>query len=164
VAYSPYSHGSWTRRWEEAKPGELKKLLPNLVLELEEAAPKIAELTTEAVRKAEEQRRAYDARQREERRQKLIELRAKAEHDSRESLLGVIDDWATARNVEHFFEDLSKETHLSDAERAELRARAEQARALFGGSDAMTHLRRWSTPDDLFDKAKKSLWWGPDET
>lgn len=164
VAYSPYQHGSWQRRWEETKPGDLKKLIPSLVLELEEAAPKVADLTNEAVRQADERHRAHLAQQREERRKKLIELRAKAEDDSRESLLGVIDDWATARNVERFFEDLSKETHLSDEERAELRARAEQARALFGGSDAMTHLRRWSTPNDIFDKAKKSLWWGPEET
>jgi len=163
IAYSPYNRGSWVQRWEDPRTGELKKLICDIVGILEAAAPTIATLTTEAHRKAEEEHQAYLAQQREERLKQLAELRQKAAQESREDLLGVVNSWVTACDIEGFFANLTKNLELGDVERAQIEERIQTARSLFGGTDAAQHFRRWRTPEHFFEKAKKGLYWDADD-
>lgn len=163
MAYSPYNHGSWEQRWVEPETGEINKMIGDIVGILEAAAPKIATLTTEAQRKAEEEHQAYLAKQREERRKQLAELRQKATEESRGDLLSVVEAWVTACDIERFFADLTANPDLDDHERAQINERIQRARALFGGTKAAQHFRRWKTPEYFFEQAKKGLYWHADD-
>lgn len=162
LGYSPYRRGAWENKWQESKAGELKKLLPSVVAELESAAPKVAELADAAERKAQEEHRAYEAQQREERRKELAKLRTKAKDDSREDLLGIVSRWVTACNIERFFTSLEGAA-LSEEERRVMKARIGAARELFGGTNAVEHFDEWGSPEEFFQQAKKGLWWRGDD-
>jgi hypothetical protein len=164
-AYSPYGRAPWERYWRESKPGELKGLLDQIAEELERRAPEIARTAQEADRKAEEENQRYLVAEEERKRKELEELRAKAAAESRQHLLGIIESWVTARQVEQFFEHLN-ESHeaLGGEERAVVERRIELARALVGGADASEHFRKWATPEVFFDNARKAQWWRPGTT
>jgi hypothetical protein len=163
-AYSAYGRAPWEKYWRESKPGELKGLIDGIAKELERVAPELACTAQEADRKAEEEHQQYLVAERERKRKELDELRARAAAESRQQLLGIIESWVTACHIEQFFDNLIKSSEdLDGDERAKIDERSTRARAMFGGAEAIKHFRRWATPEDFFENAKKKHWWLADD-
>src|SRR5690606_23120348 len=72
-AYSPYAHCSWTTYWREDKPKALTQMLDQIVADLEQAAPQIAELAAQGKREAEERARQYREQELKRQQQELVE-------------------------------------------------------------------------------------------
>src|SRR5262249_48948100 len=60
-AASPYHDVEWKREWREAKPGELRIQIKDIVTALQEAVPTMQHLVAEAQRRAEQWRRKAEA-------------------------------------------------------------------------------------------------------
>lgn len=139
----------WEMHWREDKPGQLSSKLFSIRRELEAAIPVIRERIEEAKKEAEIQRQRWEAERRELRRRERAERRAAAIKDSRAQLLNIIDEWALARRIETFFEDISKRQQGDPTEsQSELDARLALARALLGGTDALQRFQSWKAPEE----------------
>jgi len=54
-----------------------------------------------------------------------------------------------ASNIDAFFENAKRRSgDLPEEERAALVQRLEEARAMFGGTDAIQHFRAWRSPEE----------------
>jgi hypothetical protein len=93
-AYCPDWRAEWTQQWKETKDRDLMSRIPNIVQELFDAAPMLAELIKEGERKAELQRLEWEQEKLEIERKEAEERAAKAQDDSRQELLQIIDAWA----------------------------------------------------------------------
>ena len=123
-AYSPYHRADWKRQWRETKAGDFPGKLSAIVKELKREAAAIAQLVEEGERKAEIERKEWEARQIIWRREEEERRRLKAEQDSREELLEIIEAWAEAKRLEEFFADAELQTaELGDEEKMMLQER-----------------------------------------
>ena len=167
-AYSPYGGTSWEHRWAEPRRGAWTTELPSIIRTLEIASPSIAEMVEKAWKKQEEdQLRREEAhrewlrqdalRRQEEARLEAIRRRNQAIIDSRNDLLAIVEEWARARRIEDFFEDIAHQVTISgqpsddegeerDAQ-AKLEDRLRRARELLGTTDALERFREWKTPE-----------------
>lgn len=159
-AYSPYSGADWSRQWRESKVGEFPGKFHRIVKELEAAAAGIAKQVDEAERKAEIERQER-AKQREIERlqweaekaklalEKAEHRRIQAQEDSRKELSSIIDAWARAKSIEHFFADIEERAaKLGDDEKTVVLERLRLAREMVDGIDALQWLQSWRTPDE----------------
>lgn len=148
-AYSPYQRADWRRQWRETKAGDFPGKLSAIVKELKREAATIAQLVEEGERKAEIERREWEAKQIIWRREEEERRRIKAEKDSREELLEIIEAWAEAKKLEEFFTDAEQRAaELGDEEKSMLQERLKLAREMIGGTDALQWFRSWKTPDE----------------
>ena len=121
-----------------------------MVRELETSASTVANLVAEAALKAETERKEAAARAERLRREEAERRRLDNIKQSRQQLLGLIDDWGTAARVEAFFQDIERRATEGDAMAHEaLRNRVQRARELLGGVDALQRFREWKAPDEL---------------
>jgi hypothetical protein len=149
-ATSPYPVANWEKSWRESKRGELKRMIPDIIKELESDAGLIAELVRKGEEKAaaehaawEEQSRKWELEERERRRAKRIEK-------SRAELMSLVDEWRRAKGITDFFEDVQRHAgQLSAGEQEALADRARKAQELLGGVNALQKLLQWRTPADL---------------
>lgn len=135
--------------WRESEPGQLPSRFRTIRRELKAAVPVILERVEEASRQAEIERRRWEAELRERDRRDRADRRARAQEESREHLLNLVEDWALARRVEGFFEDAAR--RLSDAPpdvREALQARLERARKMLGGTDALERFGQWKAAEE----------------
>jgi hypothetical protein len=146
-AYCPDWRGEWTKQWKETRDRDLTSRIPSIVGELLDAAPVIAGLIEVGERKAELERQTWEEERRERERKEAQERAAKAQQDSREELLQIVDAWAQVRRIEEFFIDAESRLHGFEPERrAQLHRRLNQARALLGTTDTLERFRRWKSP------------------
>lgn len=139
----------WEMHWRESEPGQLPSRFRTIRRELKAAVPVILERVEEASRQAEIERRRWEAELRERDRRDRADRRARAQEESREHLLNLVEDWALARRVEGFFEDAAR--RLSDAPpdvREALQARLERARKMLGGTDALERFGQWKAAEE----------------
>jgi hypothetical protein len=150
-AYSPYGFAEWSQEWRDEKPGQLLKRLKRICTEVEEFAPRLAQMVEEGRKRAEEQHRKWLAEQEEAKRRREEERRAQARKQSRESLLTVISRWADVVRVQEFFTDADRRVaELSEERRAALLERLARAREVLGSLDALRYLEGWRTPEEVF--------------
>ena len=97
----------------------------------------------------EAERRAWELRQEQWRREDAERRRAQNQQESRDQLAAIIAAWGAAQQVDGFFADAERRAAaLSDEERAMLLDRVQRARALLGGVDALQRFRRWKAPEE----------------
>lgn len=159
-AYSPYAHCSWTTYWREDKPKALTQMQDQIVADLEQAAPEIAERAAQGKREAEERARQYREQERKRQQQELVEAQKKACAQSRDELLAVIEGWATARHVERFLCELDEAVaQADDVTRSAQQQRLDSARELLGATDVLSHFGQWSTPNEVFNRLVRASPW-----
>lgn len=103
-SFSPEWRDDWTKHRRETKGHDLTSRIGSIVKELVEAAPVVAALIEEGERKAELERKQWEAERRDERKQ-TKERSAKARKDSRDELDQIVKTWAYAKRLEAFFSD-----------------------------------------------------------
>lgn len=75
--------------------------------------------------------------------------RAEAVKRSRQELLAIVEQWAFAKRIEDFFEDVERRAaQLDEGERLAVNERLSGARGLLGGIDALARFRSWRTAAD----------------
>lgn len=148
-AYSPYQRAEWKQQWREAKTGDFPGKLSAIVKELKREAATIAQLVEEGERKAEIERKEWEAKQIIWRREEEERRRVKAIKESREELSEVIKAWVKAKGIEEFFADIEKRAaNLEEEQRTVVLERLIQARTLIGSTNALEHFLEWKAPDE----------------
>ncbi|MEY6432964.1 hypothetical protein ABC977_11155 [Thioalkalicoccus limnaeus] len=148
-AYSPYPRADWTQQWRETPSRDLSGRIPAIVRELEKATVEIARLVEERERHAEIARQRWEAQREQWRREEEARRAAKAQKDSKEELLQVIDTWAEAKRLGAFFADAERRAQdLPDEQRERTKERLRRARALIGSTDALERFDAWRAPEE----------------
>ena len=148
-AYCPDRRTNWTQQWRETKGHELTAKISAIIRELIDATPRIAELIAEGQRQAEIERVRWEEQQRTWEHERAVEAARKARKESRDELLGIIEEWIKVRRIEEFFEGVEAGINSVAAEqRQDLQNRLIHARAFVGVADAMQRFRSWRTPSE----------------
>lgn len=157
-AYSPYYRAKWEKSWKEVKRGDLKKQIKAIVKSLERSTPKIARLVQEGERQAEIERQRWEAQQEKWRKEEEVRQVAEALKQSRKELVQIIDAWAEANQIEHFFKDAElRANDLSEDNKLKILGRLQRARELIGSTEALEHFIRWRAPDEILIKKTYEL-------
>lgn len=148
-AYSPYRRADWKRQWRETKAGDFPGNLSAIVKELKRETATIAQLVEEGERKAEIERKEWEAQQIIRRREEEERRRVKAIKESREELAEIIKAWVKAKGIEDFFADVERRAaNLEEGQKAVVLERLAQARTLIDSTDALQWLAVWKTPEE----------------
>lgn len=148
-AYSPYRRANWQRQWREVKAGDFPGKLSAIVKELKRETATIVQLVEEGERKAEIERKEWEAKQIIWRREEEERRRVKAIKDSREELSEIIKAWVKAKGIEDFFADVERRAaNLDEEQRVVVLERLTQARTLIDSTDALQWLAAWKTPEE----------------
>jgi hypothetical protein len=158
-AYSPYQRANWQRQWRETKAGDFPGKLSAIVKELKRETATIVQLVEEGERKAEIERKEWEARQVIWRREEEERRRVKAIKESREELSEIIKAWVKAKGIEDFFADVERRTaNLDEEQKAIVLERLNQARELIDSTNALLWLAAWKTPEERAAESGKSYW------
>ncbi|AJY69832.1 hypothetical protein RW64_09675 [Geobacter sulfurreducens] len=148
-AYSPYQRASWQRQWRETKAGDFPVKLSAIVKELKRETATIVQLVEEGERKAEFERKEWEAQQIIWRREEEERRRVKAIKESREELAEIIKAWVKAKGIEEFFADIERRAaNLDEEQKTIVMERLNQARTLIDSTDALQWLAAWKTPEE----------------
>ena len=148
-ATSGYWHGTWERKWQESKPGELVGKSPQIVKEIEEEIPAIVKMIEEGERQHELERQRWEIQQQKWKKEEEERIRDQNLKESREELFAIIEAWALAKRIEAFFEDADRRTErLPETERQIVLERLSRARELLGGVDALKRFIEWKSPEE----------------
>jgi hypothetical protein len=86
--------------------------------------------------------REYEKREEERRRVEPVK-------QSREQLIAIVQAWSFALSFESFFEDMQQRVSTLPAEQRDMiLGRIEQARAMLGDTDTLTHFQKWRSPNE----------------
>jgi hypothetical protein len=158
-AYSPYHRADWKRQWRETKVGDFPGKLLAIVKELKREAATIAQLVEEGERKAEIERKEWEAKQVIWRREEEERRRIKAIKDSREELSEIIKAWAKAKRIEDFFDDVERRVaNMEEEQKAAVLERLELARRMIDSTDALEWLAAWKTPEERTSGSSGNFW------
>lgn len=148
-AYCPNWMVKWTRQWRGSNAKEMESLVSTVLQDLEAAAPVLANQVAEAEARAEAQRREWEEESRRRREEEQRRIQAKRRQDAKDDLLTAIDAWERARRVQEWLALVEREAQdLADADRQQVLARLQEAKALVGDSDALALLKRWKAPSE----------------
>jgi hypothetical protein len=148
--YSAHGGFKWSKQWRESKPGQLAKMLPQVVSLLEEAVPEVSAGVEQATLEAEAERLKREAEWAAYELREKLAREAKARADARADLLEAISAWEEARRIQDFFSAaLQKVQGLDEAEQAHMTGRLALARELVGALDPLALLARWKAPSEL---------------
>lgn len=148
-AYSTFGRVKWSKRWQETKADHFSTMVPEIVRELEVAAPDLAAKQQHAEKLAEEERLKWIEEQRLAEIEAERQRRQKAAQDARQDLLKAIASWEQARSVHEYFDLVEGEIDgLPEAERAQVLGRLQEARSLIGPVDALAQLKQWKAPQE----------------
>jgi hypothetical protein len=140
----------WEKVWVASKAGKLP--FRKIVHELEADIPNLTTRYEQVQAQSEIERRRRQAEELERQRLELERQRAEAHQRSREHLLSIVDGWSLARSIEAFFEECrlrSKDVGPECVDETEIRI--QEARAIFGGTDALVWFRSWKTPEEILE-------------
>ncbi len=143
------AHGrfKWSRQWREKNPGQLAKLLPEVVSLLEDVVPEVRAGVERANLEAEEEQRKRDAEWAAYKSREKLAREAKNRESARADLLAVIGAWEEARRIHDFFSAVEHQAQgLDDSSRMHLEGRLELARELVGALDPLAVLASWKAP------------------
>lgn len=145
-AYSPYSQVEWAHIWTEEK-ATLSTQIEAIILSLAKAGRALAPKIVEANRRADEERKRWQAEHESWRAQYERSLIIKAREDALQSLLKIIDKWGEDRRLQDFFEDIiSRSGNLSDEVKTELLLKVNEAKSLLASVDSIGALLSWELP------------------
>jgi hypothetical protein len=148
-AYSPDWRAPWTKQWREGKPSQLAAQIPQIVREVEGAAPELAARIVEAETKAEAERIVWEAQRQREREEAERARRVKARQDAKQDILSAIAGWDQAMRIHAFFAAAEGAIRgLSEEEQHLVSGRLQEARTLIGEVDPLALLKRWRTPEE----------------
>lgn len=155
-AYCPISQRvKWVKRWKENTAGELRRLLPSIVEELEAAVPVLVESLEKARIEQQEERRQWEEQQRRWEEQRERERQAKAHQDARQELMAAISAWDEARKIAAYFAEVVAAAEASEgSEREVLLDRVTKAQELVGEVSALESLVRWKSPRERLEASQ----------
>jgi hypothetical protein len=155
-AYSPYHRADWKRQWREMKAGDFPGKLSAIVKELKRETATISQLVEEGERKAEIERKEWEAKQIIWRREEEERRRVKAIKESQEELSEIIKAWVKVKGIEDFFADVERRAaNLDEEQKAIVLERLTQARTLIDSTDALQWLAAWKTPEERKNSSNK---------
>src|SRR5215831_9816814 len=129
-----------------------------IVKALEAAVPTIVSLREEAQKQAEIEHQRWEAQWREYEKQEQERRRTQALKESREQLIAIVEAWSFARSFDSFFEGMQQRVSTLPAEQRDaVLGRIAQARAMLGGTDALTTFKSGSHRTNDERKATDSL-------
>jgi hypothetical protein len=149
LAYASYYTKGWSRMWKEEHIGDFLKRVPRLASEIEGCESDVVQairLGKEAAQteneRYEQMQRAWQEKQKEERRQKALV-------DSKEELDRIIARYLQNKRLEDFVQHLEEKMPSIDGdERARLETLIRQARQLFQGGSAFEEFMNWRPPSE----------------
>jgi hypothetical protein len=148
-AYCPDWRATWKKEWRQTKGHELTAKIPAIIRELIESTAHIADLIAEGNRQAELERLRWEEQTRKWERERLEEAARKAQKESRDDLLEIINAWAHAKRIEEFFQDAESRLQAADqASKEHLLDRLARARSLVGSLDTLERFVCWRAPDE----------------
>jgi len=151
IAFSPYGGVKWQTQWQETKSVSLRGQIPQIVAEIEAAAPVIVDLIAEYERKEEIRRKEEQERHERWLRQQDREAIARSISDSQTELRKIIDKWAEVVTVERFLAGVETTARDQSADNLpEIQQRLSQARTLLGTTDPLDFFRSWKTPVERY--------------
>ena len=158
--YSTHFRYSWSRQWRESKPGQLTKLLSEVVRELESVVPQMRVGIAEAERQAEEERQKRQAEWEAQRVKERCALETKVRESARVDFLKAIEAWDEVRRIAAFFDAAEKHVQGLEADTREpLAARLALARELVGQPNPLAVLASWASPQErLKAELQRNTW------
>ena len=148
-AYSPYPRVKWHQQWRETPARTLPPQIPGIIRKLETATADIAQLFEEEERQAELERRRWEARQEQWRREAEARRAKEALTASQNELKKSIDAWAEAKRIEEFFSDAERRLEgLGIEDRQKVEDRLQRARELVASTDSLAAIGAWRTPEE----------------
>lgn len=148
-AYSPYLGTEWFTQWKISTKTNIKTLGHKIARELNEHAPLIVDLQKEALRKAEIRRLEYEDYQRQEKIEQALREKEKAETDSRQDLLEIIEQWSEAKRIGSFIDQIESEIHLKHPDQQQLLLnQLDKAKQFLGNLNALDAIAQWRSPED----------------
>lgn len=146
-AYCPSWMVNWVKRWPETQKGQFASMVPDIVQELEAAAPQLKAQLKAARLKAEEQHRQWEEEDRLRREAQVRALQEKRRQEARVDLLAAIAGWNEARGIAAYFVEAEREAEQLEAEERErLLERISLARELLGNRKPLELLLQWKAP------------------
>lgn len=147
IAYSPYWRVPWSVHWQETKNAPLTPQLPAIVKTIEDSVPGLVEKLKEAAHQAAIERQKWQAEEERRRQEEDRRQIQKSIKDSQAQLLGIIQAWSNAMNVERFFKEAEDRAVLLPAdERDPVYERLRLAREFLGTQHPLDFLLAWKTP------------------
>lgn len=148
-AYSPYHSAKWVTQWREKAPGDLEDKIKGIVKALEAATEGIARGVEEGARQEEIERREWEIKWANLKREQEERRIAEAIKASRQDLGEIIERWAEVNRIAQFFSEAERRAaDLGDEERLDLLERLRRARKLIGSIDALEHFMAWKSPEE----------------
>lgn len=148
-AYCPHWDVSWTKQWREQKEGLFPLLVNDIVQELEDASPEIAQRVEDAELRAKAQRKKWEEERESERIEAENARRAKALAEAKHDILSAIKAWDDARRIYAYFDAAEREANcLEEQMRSTVLDRLSKAKELIGPVDALDVLRTWKGPEE----------------
>lgn len=148
-AYSPYPGTKWVTQWKIPSNKNLKALGHKIAKELISYTPMIVELQQDALRKTEIRRLEYEEYQRKDKIARDLRNKEKAEANSRQELLGIIEQWSEAKRIESFIGQIESEIHLRHPDQqALLLSQLDKAKLSLGSLSALDAIVQWRSPED----------------
>ncbi len=156
--HSPYQRVTWTRQWREAKAGDFPRKLAGVVKDLEAEVENVVKLFEEGERKAEIERKKWEAERLESKRREAERQRLQAIEQSHSELLGIIKAWGEVKRIEAFFAEAEEQILKSgDGNAEQLLERLKMARELVGPLRALEQLAAWKSPEERLQAEKERL-------
>ena len=145
-AYSPFSQVDWSHTWTE-ETASLSTQLRDIVSSLINQAKTLTLQVASAQRKADEERKRwqaeYEISNARYERSRII----KAREDSLQNLLKIINKWSEDRRLQDFFEDITaRAADMSDEAREEVLLKVQDAKDLLASNDSVGALLSWAVP------------------
>ncbi len=148
-AYSPYPGTQWNKQWQETKKIDLCIRIKSIVRELQQDTIEIVNVVEEEARQAEIRHREWEVQKETWRREEEERRAAEALKASKSELYQIINSWAEANSIEHFFSDAEQRAkNLQEEVKNKISERLKLARKLIKSTDALDHFMEWRSPDE----------------
>lgn len=157
-AYSPYSGATWLQQWR-GKPSTLSNQFGEIIELLASQPSNIRQLIEQARSAAERRAREWEKERQGYIREEQAKRRAKALQASYSELLDTIGEWAEHKRIIAFFEEAKVQASRLPLEaQQEIEDRMEAAGTLLAEMDPLTRLRKWRSPEEIYEQLPKSHW------
>jgi len=145
-----YSEGGWTHQWRETKDKDLTSQIPGIIKELEASVQEAKRLIQQREREAEERRLKWEEEDRLREINREKQRVASAIEVSQKELLGVVERWGSAMNLEQFFLQAQERLpQLPEDQQSRLTKQLALARKLIGSVNPLDYLLEWKSPQEI---------------
>lgn len=148
-AYCPHHLVAWTMQWRSASAKGIPSFGPELLRELEKAAPMLTSKVAEAETRAQAQRTEWEEERQRQREEQELARQARMRQEARTDLLAAIEAWDRTRRIQDWIALVEREAKaLPEADRQQVVQQLERAKGLVGSADALALLREWKAPGE----------------